>query len=78
MNLSENDWKEVRKMAKRKDGLATTVYARMFLALSKGKGIRLSVDEVESVFGDDAVNTALWWAIPETDDVPRGQDGSFR
>lgn len=65
MNLSEEDWRIVRKLAKRTDSRSTTVYAKMLLAMKNGKGVRLSINDLEDVFADDAVSIALWYAITE-------------
>jgi hypothetical protein len=63
MNLTNEDWSAIRKLAKARG--TTSVYAKMFIALSKGKGVRLSFEEIRDVFADDAVMTALWYAIPD-------------
>lgn len=68
MNLSKSDWAAIRKLAKQKDG-TTSVYARMFVALSQSKGVRLSVEDLEDVFADGAVQAALWYAIPDNREI---------
>lgn len=65
MRLNKDDWKTLRKLAKEKNGKPSSVYARMHIALSKKKGVHLSLEDIEDVFTDDAVHTALWFAITE-------------
>ena len=68
-SLTSDEKRMCRRLAKEQGPVA--VYARLSLAASEGRGLRLSADEIDEVLKDTAVSDAIIMAVvSKRGDVP--------